>query len=95
MYHYLLQPGEEHDDKRRRATDRIWSKKTYRLKEIVEDSCNRVMYYLSNEPERAFVSEELMLIPEGAELPADYVQNWQYLSQLDRYYQDIIRSKIH
>ena len=30
LYHYLLQPGEEHDDQRHRATDRIWSKKTYR-----------------------------------------------------------------
>ena len=26
LYRYLLQPGEEHDDQRRRATDRIWSK---------------------------------------------------------------------
>ena len=31
LYRYLLQPGEEHDDRRRRATDRIWSKGTYRL----------------------------------------------------------------
>ena len=30
LYRYLLQPGEEHDDQRRRATDRIWSKGTYR-----------------------------------------------------------------
>ena len=29
LYHYLLQPGEEHDDRRCRATDRIWSKGTY------------------------------------------------------------------
>ena len=36
LYHYLLQPSEEHDDQRKRATDRIWSKKTYRLREIVE-----------------------------------------------------------
>ena len=28
LYHYLLQPGEEHDDQRHRAIDRIWSKKT-------------------------------------------------------------------
>ena len=76
LYHYLLQPGEEHDDKWHRATDRIWSKKTYRLKEIVEDSGNCVMYYLANGPERAFVSEELMLIPEDTELPPDYVQEW-------------------
>ena len=39
-------------------------------------SGNRVMYYLSEGPERAFVSKELMLIPEDTELPPDYVQNW-------------------
>ena len=76
LYRYLLQPGEEHDDQRRRATDRIWSKASYRLKEIVENPGNRVMYYLLDAPERAFVSEELMLIPEDTELPPDYVQEW-------------------
>ena len=76
LYHYLLQPSEEHDDQWHRAMDRIWSKKTYRLREIVKDSGNRVMYYLKDGPERAFVSEELMLIPEDTELPPDYVQNW-------------------
>ena len=54
LYRYLLQPGEEYNDQRCRATNRVWSKKTYRLKEIIEDSGNRVMYYLSNGPERAF-----------------------------------------
>ena len=34
LYRYLLQPSEEHDDQRHRATDRIWSKETYRLREI-------------------------------------------------------------
>ena len=76
LYRYLLQPSEEHDDQWCRAMDRIWSKKTYRLREIVEDPGNRVMYYLSDGPERAFVSEELMLIPEDTELPPDYVQKW-------------------
>ena len=28
FYRYLLQPGEEHDNQRRRATDRVWSKGT-------------------------------------------------------------------
>ena len=51
--------------------DRVWSKKTYRLREIVENPGNRVMYYLLCGPDRAFVSEELMLIPEDTELPAD------------------------
>ena len=76
MYRYILQPGEEHDDQRHRATDRIWSKASYRLSEIVENPGNCVMYYLLHGPERAFVSEELMLIPEDAELPPDYVQEW-------------------
>ena len=84
LYRYLLQPGEEYDDQQQRATDTIWSKGTYRLREIVEDAGNRVMYYLRDGPEsalvstlwRAFVSEELMLIPEDTELPPDYVQEW-------------------
>ena len=77
LYQYLLQPGEEDDDQRRRATDRIWSKGTYRLREIVENPGNCVMYYLAdNGPDRAFVSEELMLIPEDTELPLDYIQEW-------------------
>ena len=36
LYHYLLQPREKHDDPRKRAMDKIWSKKAYRLREIVE-----------------------------------------------------------
>ena len=54
LYRYLLQPSEEHDDQRWRATDRkinrIWSKGTYRLREIVENPGNHVMYYLRDEP---------------------------------------------
>ena len=76
LYQYLLQPGEEHDDQRRRATDRIWSKASHRLREVIENPGNHLMYYLLHEPERAFVSEELMLIPEDTELPPDYVQEW-------------------
>ena len=51
LYRYLLQPREEHDDQRRRATDRIWSKASYRLREITENPCNHVMYYLTDGPE--------------------------------------------
>ena len=50
----------------------------------MENPRNRVMYYLrgpgtpqgGDGPERALVSEELMLIPEDTELPPDYVQEW-------------------
>ena len=52
------------------------SKATYRLPEVVEDSGNQVMYYLSDGPERAFVSEELMLIAEDTELLSDYIKKW-------------------
>ena len=51
MYRYLLQPGEEHDYQRRRATDRIWSKASYRLREIIKNPGNHVMYYLAGGPE--------------------------------------------
>ena len=51
LYRYLLQPGKEHDDQRHRTTDRIWSEGTYRLREIVENPDNCVMYYLLDGPE--------------------------------------------
>ena len=51
LYQYLLQPSEEHDDQWHRATDRIWSKDSYRLREIAENPGNHVMYYLADGPE--------------------------------------------
>ena len=76
LYRYLLQPGEEHDDQRCRATDRIWPKVSYKLRKVVESPGNLMMYCLADGAERAFVSDELMLIPEDTELPPDYVQEW-------------------
>ena len=76
LYRYLLQPGEEHNDQRKRATDTIWSKGDFRLKKVVVEPDNRIMYYLQDGPERVFVREELMLIPENTELPPDFVQKW-------------------
>ena len=76
LYCYLLQPGEEHNDQQCRATDTIWSKETYRLREDVSESGNWVMYYLSDGPKRAFVLKESMFIPEDTELPLDYIQKW-------------------
>ena len=76
LYRYLLQPGEEHGDQRRRATDMIWSKKTYHLDRIVNEPDNRTMYYLKDGPERVFVKEELMQVPKDTKPPPDHVQKW-------------------
>ena len=77
LYRYLYQPGELEGGQQRRATDMIYSWNTFRLDKIVEDSEQRVLYYLAdNAPKRAFVREELMLIPENTEVPPEYVKEW-------------------
>ena len=73
LYHYLLQPGEEHDDQCKRAMDRIWSRKTYKLSEAMSSRGNRVMYHLKDGLKRVLMKEELMLIPKDTELLPDYV----------------------
>ena len=40
----------------------------------MSSSGNQVMYYLADGPERAFVKEELMLIPEDTEFPSDFIK---------------------
>ena len=80
LYQYLLQPGEEHNDQRCRTMDRVWSKETYRLREVMKNPSNHVMYYLrdgaNDRAHRAHGPEELMLSPEDTELPPDYVEEW-------------------
>ena len=78
LYRYLYQPGEQHGDQKRRATDLIWSKNTYRLDRIVQDPGNRVLYYLQDGPDRAFVREELMHVSEDTQVPPDWVNEWKY-----------------
>ena len=73
MYRYLYQPGEQHGDQKRRATDLIWSKNMYRLDRIVQKPGNRVLYYLQNGPNGTFVREELMHISENTQAPPDWV----------------------
>ena len=73
LYRYLYQPGKQHGDQKRRGTDLIWSENTYRLYRIVQDSDNRVLYYLQDGPDRAFVCEELMHVSEDTQVPPDWV----------------------
>ena len=51
LYRYLFQPGKQHGDQKRRSTDLIWSKNTYRLDRLVQDPGNRVLYYLQDGPD--------------------------------------------
>ena len=77
LYRYLYQPGEQHGGQKRRATDLIWSKNTYRLDQIVQEPGNRVLYYLQDGPEIAFVREELMHISGDTQVPPDLVNEWK------------------
>ena len=74
LYRYLLEPGKKHDNQCKRAMDRIWSKKIYRLSEVVSSPNTWVMYYLADGLEIAFINKELMLIPEDTGLQPDLVQ---------------------
>ena len=65
LYIYLYQPGEQHGDQKRRATDFIWSKNTSRLDRIVQEPGNHVLYYLQDGPDRVFVQEELMHLSDA------------------------------
>ena len=68
LYRYLYQPGEQHGDKKRWATNFIWSKKAYKLHRAIKDPDNRVLYFLQDEYGRAFVHKGLMDIPEDTEI---------------------------
>ena len=74
LYRYLYQPGKQHGDQKRRATDLIRSKE---LVPIVQEPGNRVLYYLQDGPDRAFVRDELMHISEDTRVPPNWVSEWK------------------
>ena len=62
------------EEKKRRATDPIWSIEIYDLSRSVVQSDQPVLYYLSEgAPKRGFVREELQVVPEDTQLPPDSV----------------------
>jgi hypothetical protein len=70
---YLYQPGEL-EGGRRRATDPVWSLRVYRIGRSVTKPNDPVLYYLdvtSDGPARAFVREELLIVPPDTQLPPD------------------------
>ena len=50
----------------------IWSWDTFRIDRIVQNPGQRVLYYLADGPQRAFVREELKEVPEDVELPPEW-----------------------
>ena len=77
LYRYLHKPTKQHDDQKRRVTDLICSKNTYRLDRIIQEPGNRVLYYLQDRPDRAFVSKELIHISEDTQVPPEWVSEWK------------------
>lgn len=61
------------ETKKRQDTSFIQSKNKYRLDRVVKESGNHVLYYLLNGPDRAFVRQELMHIPDDTQVPSDQV----------------------
>ena len=48
----------------------------YRLDQIVQKPGNRVLFYFQDGPDRAFVREELMHIPEGTQVMSTWMNGW-------------------
>lgn len=59
---YLYQPGEL-EGGGKRATDPVWSLKTYKIERVVNLSNQPKIYFLVNGPKRSFVREELLVVP--------------------------------
>ena len=76
LYRYLYQPGKQHGDQKRQATDHIWSINMYQLIEFYKIQVI-VLYYLQNGPDRAFVREELMHVSEDIQVAPDWVSEWK------------------
>ena len=68
---YLYQPGEHERDERRRATDPIWSLNIHQIGTIIGK--NPILYYLTSGPKRAFVQQELLVVPPDTQLPPSKV----------------------
>ena len=49
----------------------------YRLDRIAQEPGSRVLYYLQDGSDRAFVREELMHVSEDTQVPPDWVSEWK------------------
>ena len=69
LVRYLYAPGEL-EGGQKRATDPIWSLKTYEIDHVITKPGEPKMYWLrAPAPDRSFVREELLVVPRDTELP--------------------------
>ena len=58
----------------KKDSDRLYlEQNTYLLGRIVEVPDNRILYYLQDGPDRAFVNEELMHVSEDTQVPPEWL----------------------
>lgn len=69
---FLYQPGEL-EGGTKSAKNPLWSLKLYKLQRSVTKLDEPVIYYLRDGPKRAFVCEELLVVPPNTQLPPAYV----------------------
>ncbi|MGF7230910.1 hypothetical protein, partial [Arachidicoccus sp.] len=86
LIRYLLEPSDL-EGNRRRAGDINWSQQIYRIREALIQKDQPILYWLAplecsssfvfdaegRAPERSFVNEELLIIPDDTELPPQWV----------------------
>ena len=63
---YLYQP-EEQGGGRRRATDPIWSVSIHKISHHIVLQGIRIYYLMPPAPQRGFITEELLIVPAGAQ----------------------------
>jgi len=64
---YLYQPGEQEGGGRKRATDPIWSVDIHKMDHHIVLQGIRVYYLRAPAPQRGFVKEELLIVPEDTQ----------------------------
>jgi hypothetical protein len=76
LIRYLLEPSDL-EGNRRRAGDMNWSQQIYRIRKALIQKDQPILYWLIDDngksPERSFVNEELLIIPDDTELPPQWV----------------------
>ena len=77
LYRSVYELGEHYGDQKRRSTDFIWSKNTYRLDRVLQETGNCVLCYLQDLFNKAFKHEELMHLSQNTQVPPGWMSEWK------------------